>query len=408
MKASAGNRVLMLIENSTYPVDPRVHQEATTLAGAGYQVSVICPRGTNQPWHENLVGVSIFRYPAPPQAMSSLGYVLEYIYSFVATFVLSLYVWAYRGFDIIHAANPPDTAVFIAMFYRLFGKRFVFDHHDLAPDMYLVRSNHKGTRLVYQMLSWLEKTSFQFAHHVIATNQSYKNVAMQLGHVPEERITIVRNGPALDRLKLVQPDPDLKKRGAVIIGYVGVMGPQDGLDYLLRALQQLINVLGRSDFFCIIIGKGSALADLITQARQLGIDPYVWFTGFIPDADVIRYLSTIDIGVDPDPSNSFNDRCTMIKMMEYMALSKPIVAFDLPEHRVTAGEAAIFARPNDELNFARQLATLMDDPERREKMGQIGRKRVENELAWPYQAEHLLDAYKSVTAHQGQVRRPNG
>ena len=407
MKASAGNRVLMVLENNPYPADPRVRQEATTLAGAGYQVSVICPRGANQPWRENLEGVSIFRYPAPPEARSFLGYVLEYTYALVATFVISLFVSVHRGFDVIHAANPPDSAVLIALFYKLFGKRFVFDHHDLAPEMYLVRSSHKGTGLVHRVLSWLEKMSFRFADHVIATNQSYKNVAMQRGHVPEERVTIVRNGPALDRLKLVQPDPDLKKRGAVIIGYIGVMGPQDGLDYLLRALQMLITVLGRSDFFCIIIGKGSALADLKAQASQLGLDQFVWFTGFIPDADVLRYMSTVDICLDPDPSNIFNDRCTMIKIMEYMALGKPTVAFDLPEHRISAGEAALYARPNDELDFARQVAVLMDDPELREKMGRIGRERIENELAWPYQAKHLLDAYEAIAARRDRITGPS-
>ena len=399
MKASAGNRVLMLLENCTYPLDRRVRQEAMVLLGAGYQVSVICQRGPHQPWRENVDGVFVFRYPAPPEAQSFLGYILEYAYSLAATFVMSLLVWVHRGFDTIHAANPPDTAVFIALFYKLLGKRFVFDHHDLAPEMYMVRSNYKGNRLVHQMLVWLEKTSFRFADHVIATNQSYKNVAMQRGYVPEKRITVVRNGPALDRVKLVEPDPELKKRGSVIIGYIGVIALQDGLDYLLRALKLLLTDLGRDDFFCIIIGKGSALADLKAQTSQLGLDQHVWFTGFIPDADAIRYLSTVDICVDPDPSNLFNDRCTMIKMMEYMTLSKPIVAFDLPEHRVTAGEAAMYARPNEESDFARQITVLMDDPERCKKMGEIGRKRVENELAWPYQAMYLLDAYKSMAAN---------
>jgi glycosyltransferase involved in cell wall biosynthesis len=197
---------------------------------------------------------------------------------------------------------------------------------------------------------------------------------------------------------LSEPDLDLKKRGAVILGYVGVMGPQDGLDYLLRALHQLKTALGRNDFFCVIIGRGSVLDDLKAQAGQLGLDQHVWFTGYIPDADVIRYLSTIDIAVDPDPSNSFNDRCTMVKMMEYMALKKPIVAFDLPEHRVTAGESALYARPNDELDFAKQIMTLMDNPECRKKMGESGRRRVEKELAWPHQEKHLLDAYVAVRA----------
>ncbi len=398
MKAFAGKRVLMLIENDPYPLDRRVRSEALALLKIGYQVSVIAQRSPGEPLREVVEDVYVYRYPAPPQGQGFLGYFLEYSYSFVVTFILSLYVSAIRGFDIIHAANPPDTAVFIALFYKPFGKKFIFDHHDLSPDMYLVRSGEKVNQVAYRMLCWMEKMSFRFADHVIATNHSYKDVAMQRGHVPEERVTVVRNGPELDRLKLVEPDQELMDRGVTLIGYIGTMGPQDGLDYLLRAIRQLVTVLGRVDFYCIIIGKGSALADLKALKRQLGLEMYVKFTGFIPEADMMRYMSTVDICVDPDPSNSFNDRCTMIKMMEYMTLCKPIVAFDLPEHRVTAGEAALYARPNDELDFARQIATLMDDPARREKMGQIGRKRIENELAWPYQEENLLAAYKTLAA----------
>jgi len=396
MTVSAGNRVLMLIENDSYPLDIRVLYEATTLTQAGYQVSVICQRDGSEPWHQNVNGVFVYRYPAPPPGKSVLGYLLEYSYSFIVTFVLSLFVWARRGFDVIHAANPPDTAVFIALFFRIFGKRFVFDHHDLMPEMYLARTNHDHTSFVYKMLLWMERISFRYAHHVLATNQSYKNIAIQRGKIPEDRVTIVRNGPSVDRLNLVEPDHELKKRGKVIIGYIGIMGPQDGLDYLLRGLHQLVNVLGRKDFFCIIIGKGSALADLKNLAQELKLEDYIWFTGFIPEADMIRYLSTIDIGVDPDPANDFNDRCTMIKMMEYMTLSKPIVAFDLPEHRQTAQAAAIYATPNDELDFARKLMYLMDHPELRIEMGRIGRRRIENELAWSFQAKNLMSAYSAI------------
>jgi glycosyltransferase involved in cell wall biosynthesis len=327
--------------------------------------------------------------------MSTLGYIWEYGYSLVATFILSLIVWIRPGFDIIHAANPPDTAVLIALFYKLFGKQFVFDHHDLVPDMYKVRFTDGGNRLIDQILIWLEKLTCRFADHIIATNESYKSVEMQRGGVPEERITIVRNGPKLERMTVVEPDAGLKARGKVIIAYVGIMGVQDGLDYLLRALSALIT-MQRHDFYCVIIGKGSAVGEMKALAAKLGLDEYVCFTGFIPDADMIRYLSTADICVDPDPSNSFNDRCTMVKMMEYMALGKPIVAFDLPEHRVTAQKAALYARPNDERDFARQISVLMDDPDRRINMGRIGRERVRNELAWPYQAKHLLEAYASI------------
>lgn len=397
MKASAGNRVLMALENNPYPQDPRVRNEATALVNAGYHVSVICPRASKQSWHEDIAGVQVFRYPAPPEAHRFLGYVWEYAYSLVATFALSLLVCWRPGFDILHAANPPDTAIFIALIYKLFGKHFVFDHHDLAPEMYAVRSNGGGNRIVYQILKWLEKTSCRFADHIITTNESYKSVEMQRGAVPKEHITIVRNGPTLDRLVAAEPDADLKAKGKIIIGYVGTMASQDGLDYLLRALQALKG-MERHDFYCVIVGPGSAVKDLRVLATQLGLDEYVWFTGFVPDADLIRYLSTADICVDPDPSNSFNDRCTMIKMMEYMALGKPVVAFDLPEHRVTAQDAAVYACPNDELDFARQIAALMDDPARRKTMGQIGRERIENGLAWPYQAKRLLNAYRSITA----------
>ncbi len=395
MKVPVGNRVLMLLENSTYPVDPRVRQEAKTLSEAGYQVSVICPRATNQPWCENDNGVSIFRYPSL-QAQGFLGYILEYSYSLAAMSILSLIVWVYSGFDVIHAANPPDSAVFIALFYKLFGKRFVFDHHDIAPEMYLVRYKNKGSQVVYRILVWLEKTSCRFADHVIATNQSHKNVEMQRGLVPEDHITIVRNGPAMACLNLARPDTCSREKEKVVFGYIGVIGPQDGLDYLLRALQLLNTVLQRNDFSCMIIGEGSALAELKIQAKHLGLLQYVSFTGFLPQAEALKRLSTVDICVDPDPSNIYNDRCTMIKLMEYMALGKPIVAFDLPEHHVTAGDAALYARPNEELDFARQIMTLMDDYQRRAKMGQIGMKRVENELAWSYQAQKLLDAYALV------------
>ena len=248
MKASAGRRVLLVTENSSYPLDLRVRNEATALANAGYQVSVICQRADHQPWRENLEGVALFRYPPPPQAHGFLSYALEYAYSFAAMSLLSLYVWIRHGFDIIHTANPPDTAVFMAMFYKLFGKQFVFDHHDLAPEMYLVRYRHKGRRLVHRILMWMESMSFRVADHVIPTNESYKRVAMDRGHVPEDRITIVRNGPALERLKLVEPDPDLKRKGVTIIGYVGVMGPQDGLDYLLRAAAAVDHRLGERRF----------------------------------------------------------------------------------------------------------------------------------------------------------------
>lgn len=397
MKASVGKRVLMLLENNPYPQDGRVRREAQALIEAGYRVSVICPKSKGQPWQEIVDGVRAYRYPAPPEARSFLGYLWEYGYSLIAAFILSLFVFLRDGFDIMHAHNPPDTFVFVAAPYKLFGKRFVFDHHDLSPENYFARFGGSGNTAVYQILVWLEMLTCKVADHVIATNESYKAMEMERGDVPQEQISIVRNGPDLNHLQLTEPDPALRAKADTIIGYVGEMGVQDGIDYLLRALVHLVQDLGRTDFFCVIIGTGEAWDSLRKLNTQLGLDDYVWFTGRVSDADLIRYLSTADICVDPDPSNPFNDRCTMIKMTEYMALGKPIVAFDLPEHRFTAQAGALYVRPNDELEFARALAKLMDDPDCRHTMGSFGRRRIETELAWCYSVPHLLKAYRSLS-----------
>ena len=396
MKASAGNRILMLLENNPYPGDVRVRREARTLVAAGCQVTVISPKPRGRPWHEVVDGVRTYRYPMPRAGDGLVGYLWEYGFSLSMTCVLTFYVFVRRGFDVIHAHNPPDLFVLIAMFYKLFGKRFVFDHHDLSPEMYRARFESGGNRLMFNILVWFEKLTFALADHVIATNESYKRVEMERGKVPEERITIVRNGPDLNRLNPVDPDPELREKAECIIGFVGVMGHQDGLDYLLRSLRHLIHDIGRSDFHCVIIGDGAERKRLLRLASELKLDERVWFTGHISDEDMIRYLCTTDICVDPDPSNEFNDRSTMVKMTEYMALGRPIVAYNLPEHRVTAQEAAVYARANDELDFARQIDALMKDPDRRRQMGQFGRKRVEAELAWAVQEQHLLKAYDKL------------
>ncbi len=396
MMASAKNRVLMLLENQSYPLDPRVRWEAAALAGAGYRVTVICPWDSGQPWRESLDGVRVYRFPPPPPARTFLGYLWEYGYSMAVTFAISLLVFFSEGFDVIHSHNPPDTFVFIAAFYKLFGKRFVFDHHDLSPEMYAARFSSGGNRVVYRTLIMLEKLSCRFADHVIATNESYKKMEMERDGVPEARITIVRNAVDPKLLRTVEPDRALRQLGKIIIGYVGVMGYQDGVDYLLRALHHVVRECGRSDFCCVLIGGGAALADLKLLTRQLALEEYVRFTGYLFGDDFARHMSAADICVDPDPSSPYNDRSTMIKMMEYMALGKPIVAFDLPEHRFTAQAAAIYITPNDERAFARALVQLMDDPLRREAMGAAGRRRIETELARHFSVRNLLEAYWTV------------
>lgn len=391
-------RIIMLIENNSFRRDVRVRQEAQALIRAGYHVSVICPNIKGQPSHEVFNGVNVYYYPSPYQGKGFLSYIFEYSYSLLAMFLLTLYIHFHEGFDIIHAANPPDTTVFIAAFYKIIGKQFIFDHHDLAPEIFKVRFGvqRKAKLLVYRVLIYLERLSCKLADHVIATNQSFKLIEMERGKIPGERITIVRNGPDLDRLKPTDPIPEIKQMGKVVIVYLGIMGFQDGVDHLLNALYLLANKLERRDFFCVIAGGGDALPNLKTQAALLGLNGFIIFTDFIEPENVSKYISTAEICVAPESSNSLNDRSTIIKILEYMALGKPIVAFDLPEHRVSAQDAALFAHPDDDLDFAQKIVTLMDNPEQRKKMGEAGRRRIEKELAWSYQVKYLLEAYEKL------------
>jgi glycosyltransferase involved in cell wall biosynthesis len=395
---NSGKRVLMIIENAGYPQDIRVQSEALTLISAGYTVSVICPAEKRQPSREVIEGVNIYRYPEPPTGNGLLAYLVEYGFSLLSIFYLSLVVLFTRGFDTLHTANPPDIIVLIGALYKLFGKRFVFDQHDLSPEIYSVHCQGKGNSIVHKLLLFFEKFSCQLADHVFVANQSSKQIVKERDKIPEERITVVRNGPSIKMMQSVKPDMDLRQRGRFTIVYVGKISIQDGLDYLIRALRHLAVDLRRKNFHCYVIGDGPALKSVQAMATNIGLDENIIFTGWVTRDTVKRYIASSDICVDPEPSNEYNDRCTTIKMMEYMSLGKPIVAFDLPEHRFTAGEASVYACPNNELEFAKYIACLVDDPDLCEKMGRIGRERLEKELAWPYQAEHLLDAYKSMNA----------
>ncbi len=393
-------RILMLLGNNGYPDDIRVLQESLALNDAGYNVTVLAPRDPGEPWAEDVDGVQAYRYPPPPPANGFMGYVWEYTHTLIATFILSVFVGLRHGFDVIHLHNPPDTFVCIAAFYKLFGKRFIFDHHDLSPEMYNARFNGQGSPLVYRALLTLESICFRLADHVISTNQSYKSIAIERGGVRPERISVVRNGPDLHILRPVTSEPTLevlRQQGKTILAYAGVMGVQDGVDCLIRAMRHLVYDLGRQDAYAVLLGRGDAFEDLQQLVTESKLDDYIWFTDWIPYAEVGRYLGTADICVAPEPSNPYTDYSTTIKMMEYMTLGKPIVAFALPEHHHTAQDAAVYVPCNDEFQFAQAIANLMDNPTLRLQMGQKGLERIETELAWPYQAKHLLEAYDTLT-----------
>jgi len=396
-----GKRVLILVENSSYPEDGRIFHEATTLSEAGYQVSVICQSRPNRPWRELRDGIYVFRYPYVISGKGLVSYLWEYGYSLLAMFYLSIIVLVKPGFDYIHAANPPDTAVFIAAFYKILGKRFIFDHHDLSPEIYQIKygANKKIHRLLYSILVSLERLSCKLADHIIATNYSYKAIEIKRDRVPADRITVVRNGPDTHLIHPVQPNPELSGRAKAVLAYLGSMAKQDGVDHLLRALHNLDQCFGYHDWFCVLIGPADDMKGLQKLAHDLGLADRTWFTGYLPNESWMSLLSAVDIGIEPAPANPLNEASTMAKLMAYMALMKPSVAYDLREHRVTAGDSALYARPNDDVDLARQCIRLIDDPDLRKRMGEIGRQRVVDQFDWKYQKEPLLSAYASI-AHK--------
>lgn len=408
MKVSVG-RILMLVENP-FPQDNRVRNEAVRLARAGYQVSVIAKKYPNQRIRDTFEGIQIYRVPWFEVFKKSIesqskfvakfynigtkfGYLAEYFYYTLAAFCYSIYISLERGFDVLHLHNPPNSLFWVGVFHKLFGKKFVFDHHDLSPELFLSRYNTSGG-LIYKILLLEEKLCLRVANVVIATNESYKAIDIKRGNKKAEEIFIVRNGPDLKKFQPVKPDGELKKMGKTILIYIGVMGPQDGVDYLLRSLHHLANTFNRKDFYCVIVGYGDSLQDLKNLREELRLEDYCRFTDEIPFKELLTYLSTADIGLDPNPSNPLNDHSTWIKVMEYMSLGKPLVCFDLKETHFSAQDAAVYATPNDEKEYAQAIITLMDDPELRKKKGEFGRQRVYNELAWEIVSRNLLDAYK--------------
>ncbi|MEM9952742.1 MAG: glycosyltransferase family 4 protein [Chloroflexota bacterium] len=391
-------RILMLLENNAYHKDVRVRNEAQSLVANGYNVTVICPRAkADEPAQETIDGVHIRRYPSPPEGDGLVGYVLEYGFSLLTALWLSLRELFSRGFDVIHAHNPPDVYVLLAMMYKLIGKRFVFDHHDLSPELYYyARFDGKGNKLVYRMLVFFENLSCRIADKVIATNQSYKDMQIERAGIPAEKSFIVRNGPNLEKLRVPETLTTTRDANAPItIGYLGIIGFQDGADVLVRAVQHLYHNMGYRNFHCKIAGSGDALDSVKALAHELDVADCITFTGWVNYQDIPEVMSSFDICAAPELSNVYADKSTVIKMMEYMAFGKPIVAFDLPEHRYSAGDAALYATDNDPAKLAEKIAQLIDDPALREQLGTIGKERIDTHLSWSQQEKELLRLYGS-------------
>lgn len=389
----AGRRVLILVENLPLPFDRRVWHESLTLHAAGAEVSVICPTGKGfETPYEEIEGVHIYRHNLPLDAKGASGYLLEYSAALWHEFRLAIKIWRKGGFDTIQACNPPDLMFLVALPFKwLRGVKFIFDHHDINPELYEAKFNKRG--LFWKLMVLFERLTFRAAHVVISTNQSYRKIAMTRGNVASEDVFVVRSGPNLEKLQLVDPDPKWHNGRDHMLGYVGVMGDQEGIDLLLESMRHIVFDRGRN-VQLVLVGGGPALTSLQEMATEMGLSEHVTFTGRAPDAELFSVLSSANVCVNPDRVNPMNDKSTMNKILEYMAFSKPIVQFDVTEGRYSAAEASLYAAANDTRDMAEKIIELLDDPAQCAEMGGIGRHRIETELSWAFQIDTLIAAYQ--------------
>lgn len=378
-------------------MDRRVWQEARALRDAGYQVSIICPkRGEFTAAYEALEDIEIYRYPLP-EARGPAGYLFEYAWALAAQFALALKVYRRRRFRIIQACNPPDTIFLVALLFKPLGVRFIFDHHDLNPELFEAKFGKKSG-LLYRLVCLAERLTYRAADIAIATNESYREVALRRGGMKPERVYVVRSAPDPAVLFPRPIDPGLKRGKRFLIAYLGVMGGQEGLDLLLEALALVVQKRPPGEVGCTLMGGGPERARLMRRARQLGLESVTYFPGRVTDAELAATISSADVCVAPDPKNPMNDQSTMNKVLEYMAFARPVVMFDLTEGRRSAGGAALYARPNDPADFARQILALLESPDLREQLGQEGRQRIVSVLNWANEREQLLQAYAAALA----------
>jgi glycosyltransferase involved in cell wall biosynthesis len=394
-------RVLIIVQNLPVPFDRRVWLECRSLTAAGYDVTVVCPRGKDSAPHQVIDGVSIHTYKPYAPGGSKASFVLEYAYSFLATARLASKARRRGRFDVVQACNPPDIFWPLARWFRVRdGSRFLFDHHDLCPELYESRFPD-GAALPHRGLLFLERATFRTADRVSSTNASYATVAVKRGKKRPEHVTVVRTGPDPERLKPVAPVPVRRRGRDHLVAYIGVMGPQDGVDIVLSAADVIVNRMGRRDISFTLMGSGDCFDDLVAQRDRLGLQEYVEMTGRVPDETVAEVLSTADVGLSPDPKNPLNDVSTMNKTMEYMSFGLPVVAFDLVETRVSAEDAAVYAEPNQVESYAQAIVDLVDDPDRRAQMGRRGRERVEQRLAWSHQQKAYVAIFDELVGRPG-------
>ena len=394
-------KVLIIVENLPVPFDTRVWQEATTLAENGYLVSVICPKGKGYDAdYEYLNGVHVHRHDLPPEGNGALGYAREYFCALREELRLAKRIYKERGFHVIHGCNPPDDIYMVARRFKKKGVDYVFDHHDICPELFEAKFG-KASGLLYKSQLWLERQTYKHCAFAFVTNESYKQIAISRGGMKEDKVFVLRSGPKLERLKITPAKSEIKRGRQFMVGYVGVIGQQEGIEYLLKAAKYIKEELHRDDIFWGVVGGGPHLEALRKQSHEMGLDDILEFTGRVSDEVLLDYLNTADVCVNSDEYNAMNDKSTMNKILEYMALGKPIVQFDLTEGRFSAQEASLYAEPNNAIDMADKIIQLLDNPAKRKEMSEYGRQRIVNELSWEHTSRALLEGYDKYFKQRG-------
>ena len=387
--------ILFIVENNSVPHDRRVWAEAQAAKEFGYDVSVICPIDERlQKKYLNIEGIDIYCHSRTEERPDKIGMILEYMNALFWEFILSFKLFFKKRFHVIHAANPPDHIFLIALIFKLFGVKYIFDHHDISPENYVAKYGGKG--IFYYILLGMEWLTFRTANLVICTNESYKKIALSRGNKDEENIFVVRNGPNIDKIPLKKPNNKLREGFKYLVGYVGVIGQQEGIENLLDAIKYLVTDKKITDVKFIVVGSGPYWNEIVKIAQAMNVEKYIRFTGYIPDEELYEVLNTADVCINPEFSNPFTDKSTMVKIMEYMTFGKPVVQFETTEGKISAGDASIYVKNNSPKEFADALIDLIQDEEKRQRMGKIGRKKIEEQLGWHIQKLYLQKAYTRI------------
>jgi glycosyltransferase involved in cell wall biosynthesis len=395
---------VIVVENLPVPLDRRVWQEAQALTRAGWTVSVICPATADFPKrYEVIEDIAVYRHALPFEARGALAYFVEYSAALFHQFRLLIKVHRERGFSIIQACNPPDLIFLPALPFKLMGTRFIFDQHDVAPELFIVKFGAKG--LLYRALMFFERMSYAMADHVITANATFKDIAVSRGGKAPSKVEVVYGVPDRKRIHRVEPEPGLHGGRKFVLGYLGIINEQDGVDHLVRAVVHLVKVRGFRDFRAVVVGSGPALEKVRALTRSLGVEDFLAFPGYLNGESLLANISAFDIGVIPDPLNEANDLMSMNKVFEYCALGIPTACYPLKETKRLLGEAGVYAPSLDPAGLAEACLSLMQDESLRARSAAAAAKLSAKSFLWENEARKYVATYERVLSPQAACGR---